>query len=159
MIMPSLKSFYRFNLRLLVLTVIGFVLSNSVYSQFQVNAKYSENEPKPLKVSSAKIRLDDETQTPHILVGGFYTTRSGFESKLMMNNKGPQPIEVAPTLYGENGAIIQMPTLTVERNSYIVVNLRDWANFGGEEFRQGNLRLFHRGKDLVLGCNILVVDE
>lgn len=52
--MPSLKSFYRFNLRLLILTIIGFVLSNSVYSQLQVKAKYSENETKSSKVSSAK---------------------------------------------------------------------------------------------------------
>ena len=159
MTMPSLKSFYRFNLRLLILTIIGFVLSNSVYSQLQVKAKYSENETKSSKVSSAKIRLDDETQTPHTLVGGFYTTRNGFESKLMMNNKGPQPIEVAPTLYGENGAIMQMPTVTVERNSFITVNLRDWVDFAGEAFRQGNIRLFHRGKDLVLGCNMLIIDE
>lgn len=157
--MPSLKTFYRFNLRLIILTIIGFLLSNPVYSQFQIKAEYSKTEPKPSKVSSAKIRLDDETQTPHTLVGGFYTTRNGFESKLMMNNKGPQPIEVLPTLYGENGAIMQLPTVTVERNSFITVNLRDWANFAGEEFRQGNIRLFHRGKDLVLGCNILVTDE
>ena len=157
--MPSLKSFYRFNLRLLFLTVIGFALSNSAYSQFQIKAKYSETESKTSRASSAKIRLDDETQTPHTLVGGFYTTRNGFESKLMMNNKGPQPIEVSPTLYGENGAIMQMPIITVERNSFITVNLRDWANFAGEEFRQGNIRLFHRGKDLVLGCSILIIDE
>lgn len=77
----------------------------------------------------------------------------------MMNNKGPQPIEVAPTLYGENGAIMQMPTVTVERNSFITVNLRDWVDFAGEAFRQGNIRLFHRGKDLVLGCNMLIIDE
>ncbi|HSK72380.1 MAG TPA: hypothetical protein VK892_11825 [Pyrinomonadaceae bacterium] len=157
--MPSLKTFYRFNLRLIILTIIGFLLSNPVYSQFQIKAEYSKTEPKPSKVSSAKIRLDDETQTPHTLVGGFYTTRNGFESKLMMNNKGPQPIEVAPTLYGENGAIMEMPIVTVERNSFITINLRDWANFAGEEFQQGNIRLFHRGKDLVLGCNILVIDE
>jgi hypothetical protein len=157
--MPNLKSICRFNLRRLVLTIIGFVLSNSVYAQSQAKEKYSENEPRPSKTSSAKIRLDDETQTPHILVGGFYTTRDGFESKLLMNNKGPQPIEVSPTLYGDGGAIMQMPVITVERNSFITVNLRDWANFAGEAFRQGNIRLFHRGKDLVLGCNVLVIDE
>jgi hypothetical protein len=157
--MPNLKSFYRFDPCLPVLTIIVFVLSNSAYSQFLMKAEYSETNSKPSKLSSAKIRIDDETQAPHTLVGGFYTTRNGFESKLLMNNKGPQPIEVSPTLYGENGAIIQMPTVTVERNSHITINLSHWVNLAGQEFQQGNLRLFHRGKDLVLGTNILITDE
>ncbi len=157
--MLKLESFRRFKLFLYIFAVIGFAFESSAYSEFQMKGEYSETKPKPSKASSAKIRLDDETQTPHTLVGGFYTTRNGFESKLMMNNKAPQPIEVSPTLYGENGGIIQLPTVTVERNSFITVNLRDWANFAGEEFQQGNIRLFHRGKDLVLGCSILVIDE
>ncbi len=103
--------------------------------------------------------LEDETQTPHTLVGGYYTTQSGLESRLVLNNKGPQPIEVQPTLYSKNGAILQIPPIIVERNSHQTVNLSDWANIGGEGFQEGNVRLFHRGKDLVLGTQIQIIDN
>lgn len=81
------------------------------------------------------------------------------KSNLLINNKGPRPIEIAPTLYGESGGILQIPRITVERNSAITINLSDWANFGGEGFQQGNIRLFHRGKALVLGIQIQITDE
>ena len=81
------------------------------------------------------------------------------ESKLLLNNKGPRPIEIVPILYGADGLILQIPTITVERNSFTTVDLRDWADTGGEVFRKGNIRLYHRGKDLVIGAQITVVDE
>ena len=76
-----------------------------------------------------------------------------------MNNKGPQPLEVLPILYGTNGETLQIPPVTVGRNSHQTVDLRDWANIGGEGFREGSIKLFHRGKDIVLGTQIQIVDE
>lgn len=39
------------------------------------------------------------------------------------------------------------------------INLRDWASIGGESFRSGNIKLFHVGKDLVLGAQIYLTNE
>lgn len=39
------------------------------------------------------------------------------------------------------------------------INLNDWAAIGGESFKSGNLKLFHYGKDLVLGAQIYLTDE
>lgn len=153
------KSIGRRQSFLLFFLLIGFAFASSIHSQSQIKAKYIKSPPKPLKVSSAVITVDDETQTPHTLVGGYYTTRNGLDSKLVLNNKGPQPIEVSPTLYGATGEALQIPPMIIERNSHQFVNLRDWANLGGEGFQEGNLRLFHRGKDLVLGTQIQIFDE
>ncbi len=143
--MLRLKSFRRFDSFLYIFAVIGIAFVSSAYPQFQIEAKYVESLPKPPKVSSAKIRLDDETQSPHTLVGGYYTIRNGLESKLLLNNKAPQPIEVQPTLYSKNGAILQIPPITIEPTSSQFVNLRDWASIGGESFQEGSIKLFHRG--------------
>lgn len=137
-----------------------FLLSGiSVLGQYFEGVDVIKTSAKMSKRTSATTRLDDEMLPLHILVGAFYTTRGGMESKLLMNNKAPTPIEVLPILYGDNGAILQIPTFSVDRNSFTSINLRDWADLGGDGFLKGNLKLFHRGKDLVLGTQIQITDE
>ena len=98
-------------------------------------------------------------QTPHTLVGSFYTLHNNLEAKLLLNNKGNIPLEVHPTLYNLQGLELQLSPVTVEPQSFRFINLSDWAAIGGESFRSGNIKLFHTGKDLVLGAQIYLTDE
>ena len=105
------------------------------------------------------IRLDNPEEKPHSLVGSYYTTKNGFTSNLLLNNKGPQPIEVQPTLYNLNGQILQIPPIVVEANTYQTIDIASWAAIGGNGYKEGSLHLFHRGEDIVLGTQIQIVKE
>jgi hypothetical protein len=98
-------------------------------------------------------------EIPHTLVGSFYTTKDNIEAKLLLNNKGTIQLEVRPTLYNLQGQELQLPPVMVEPNSFRFIDLADWAAIGGESFRSGNIRLFHYGKDLVLGAQIYLTHE
>ncbi|MGH9907873.1 MAG: hypothetical protein ACRD8U_20075 [Pyrinomonadaceae bacterium] len=76
-----------------------------------------------------------------------------------MNNKGNQPLEVRPTIYNLSGQAIEIQAITVNAASFRFVNLKEWAVLGGESFSRGSVRLFHVGKDLVLGAQIYLTDE
>ena len=98
-------------------------------------------------------------EIPHNLVGAFYDVKSFPNVKLLLNNKGTTSLEVRPTLYNLDGNIVEVAPVIVEANSFRMINLRDWANLGGESFQRGSIRLFHTGKDLVLGTQIYLTDE
>lgn len=76
-----------------------------------------------------------------------------------MNNKGNAILEVQPTLYNKQGQELQLPPVTVEPQNFRFINLADWAAIGGESYKSGNIKLFHYGKDLVLGAQIYLTDE
>jgi len=101
---------------------------------------------------------DEANNKPHLLAGSYYTVKGNFSAKLLLNNKGPLPIEVQPTLYSLSGQRAEIPTITVDANAHRFVNLRDWAALAGPQFREGSIQLFHRGKDLVLGTQIYLTD-
>ncbi len=98
-------------------------------------------------------------QTPHNLVAAFYDVQNFPTAKLLLNNKSLHPIEVRPTLYNLDGDTFEPPPVIAPPNSHIFVNLTDWTNLGGDSFLRGSLKLFHVGKDLVLGTQIYLEDE
>jgi hypothetical protein len=102
---------------------------------------------------------DPEANKPHWLVGSYYSTRDGLTATLLLNNKGGQPLEVQPTIYDLKGQAFEIPPLTVEAGSFRFVNLQEWAASAGESFSRGSVKLFHVGKDLVLGAQIHLTDE
>lgn len=102
---------------------------------------------------------DDPNNAQHWLAGSYYSVEDGLTATLMLNNKGIIPIVVQPTLYSKNGQRLDVPPVVVEVNSFRYIDLIDWINLGGNDFRQGNIRLFHTGKDLVLGAQIYLVDD
>lgn len=101
----------------------------------------------------------DDANKPHWLVGSYYSTQDGLTATLLLNNKGNQPLEVRPTLYNLGGQAIEISPLTVEAGSFRFVNLQEWVAMGGDSFSQGSIKLFHVGKDLVLGAQIYLTDE
>ncbi len=97
-------------------------------------------------------------EIPHTLVGAFYDVQNFPNAKLLLNNKDTVAREVRPTLYSLNGQILEVPPVQVEAQSFRLIDLRELAKIGGDDFRQGNIKLFHTGKDLVLGTQIYLED-
>jgi len=95
----------------------------------------------------------------HTLVGSYYLTDDNIEARLLLNNKGNEPLEVSPTLYSKDGSVLQITPVTVSSQSFVLINIQDWAALGGESFSVGNIRLLHGGKDLVLGAQIYLTDH
>lgn len=77
----------------------------------------------------------------------------------MLNNKGISRIEVIPIIYSAAGQELLLPPVFVEAQSFRFIDLQDWASIGGPGFESGNIKLFHLGKDLVLGAQIYLTDE
>lgn len=112
-----------------------------------------------LGISKKQFAFHDPDEAPHWLVGSYYSIEGGLKATLMLNNKGILPLSVQPTLYSKNGQELELPPVVVEANSFRNIDLNDWIEIGGEDFREGNIRLFHTGQDLVLGAQIYLVDQ
>lgn len=99
------KFFVSFSLLLILL------LSSILYADFPRRAN-AERETTKSKVTAARLSKnatggccgEDEGNTkPHLLAGAYYTINNNFSAKLLLNNKGPLPIEVRPTLFSLSG--------------------------------------------------------
>jgi hypothetical protein len=88
--------------------------------------------------------VGDEGHKPHLLAGSYYTLKNGFSAKLLLNNKGPVPIEVQPTLFSLSGDRFDAPPIPVDSNSHRFENFADWVAIAGEQFREGSIQVFHR---------------
>jgi hypothetical protein len=78
---------------------------------------------------------------------------------LMLNNKGPEPIEVKPTLFSLTGERLEAAPVIVEGESFRNIDLATFGALPGSPFEEGSLQLFHRGPDLVIGAQLYLVDE
>jgi len=151
--------FFSFHKRIFFLTVLAVGLF-CVLTYFS-NVGFTQNiiESDALQKDVRQSNNAQEGETPHTLVGSFYTVQYGIEAKLLLNNKGIAPLEVRPTLYNLAGQSLELPPVFVEARSFRFINLADWASVGGESFRSGSIRLFHTGKDLILGAQIYLTNE
>ncbi|MGH9957246.1 MAG: hypothetical protein ACREBC_08965, partial [Pyrinomonadaceae bacterium] len=95
----------------------------------------------------------------HHLAGSYYTLNDGFNTKLLLNNKGPDPIEIQSTLFSLGGERLGVPSVTVAGNSHMFVELSDWVSTAGDQFREGSIQLLHPGKDLVIGAQLYLTDS
>ena len=156
---PKLFPLFSFRKRVFFFAIISvsFFCALTYFS----NVGFTQNvtEFDALQKDVRELRNSQDNETPHTLVGSFYTVQNGIQAKLLLNNKGIAPLEVRPTLYNLAGQQIDIPPVVVEARSFRFINLQDWANTGGESFHSGSIRLFHTGKDLVLGAQIYLTDE
>lgn len=96
---------------------------------------------------------------PHLLAASYYRVGNNMVATLMLNNKGPEPIEVTPTLFSLAGARLDAAPVIVEGESFRNINLATFGALPGTAFEEGSLHLFHRGPDLVIGAQLYLVDE
>lgn len=153
---PSIFSSIRFRL----VGVLGSVLLLTAYplaamvsprpAGVKVANPLSPASPMP-KLSASALAQSDK---PHTLAASIYRIGQNLKTTLMLNNKGPHPLEVRPTLYSLSGERLEISPVTLEANSYSVINMSDLASPGGEAFREGSLQVFYRGNDLLLGAQV-----
>jgi len=102
---------------------------------------------------------EEGNNKPHLLAGAYYTINNNYSAKLLLNNKGPLPIEVQTTLFSLSGERFDALPVTVEPNAHRFEDFGEWVAIAGEQFREGSIQLSHRGRDLVLGAQIYLTDE
>jgi hypothetical protein len=96
-------------------------------------------------------------EKPHVLAASYYSLTGNIDATLTLNNKAPHPTETQLTLFSLTGTRLDAGSITVERNSFRVINLRDYV---GEDaaFREGSLQVLYHGKNLQLGAQVRLVD-
>jgi hypothetical protein len=95
---------------------------------------------------------------PHLLAGSYYSVKNGLGAKLLLNNKGPHPIEVKPTLFSMGGERYEVAPVSVEGNSFRLLDMSGWIAAAGPKFREGSIQVFHLGRDLVIGAQVDLED-
>lgn len=154
---------------LFLVGITPLVAQNSINTVKALNAPLGDEIPRGLdsfernrangRPDHEKPQFHQDEDQPHILVGAYYNTEDDFTSKLMLHNKGINPIEIFPTIYGDDGAGFDVPPIIVPANSHQLVELSEWVNLAGDGFQKGNLRLFHIGKNLEIGSQIQITNE
>jgi len=92
------------------------------------------------------------------MIATFYTTDDGFQSTLVLNNKGPNWIAVTPILYGWNGHSFTAPAVNVEGQSSLQVDLNKLAGNAGPQFRSGSFEFTYSGRLLEMGGGLTIVN-
>jgi hypothetical protein len=99
----------------------------------------------------------EAAENPHILAASYYRLTVDMEATLTLNNKAPHPTETQLTLFGLTGARLDAGPIMVERNSFRVINLRDYVG-ADSAFQEGSLQVLYHGKNLQLGAQVRLVD-
>ncbi len=142
--------------------VVGLTLITVSNSKVFRLVNVEAGTPQTAKAKSTTVGCcggDEANKKEHLLGGSYYTLKNGFSAKLMLNNKGPVPIEVQPTLFNMKGARFTAPVVVVNPTSHLFIDLGDWVAVAGDGFREGSVQLYHLGKDLVLGTQLYLTDE
>src|SRR5262245_41200571 len=94
------------------------------------------------------------------MIRTFYTTEYGFESTLVLNNKGPNQIAVTPILHGQNGQSFTAQPVMVDGQASSEVDLNTLAiSAGGSQFRSGSFEFTYTGRLLEIGGGLRIVNS
>ncbi len=145
---------------------LGVVCSFAFLFLHSARARTSENQSGAKAATSSQnppagcipCLSDKDADKPHLLATAYYSVKDDLKTVLMLNNKGPKPLEANPTLFSLSGERFDLPPVTVEGLSYRELDLRNYG-IAGTAFEEGSLQVFHRGKDLVLGVQVKLIDE
>ncbi len=169
--MRSLNNYFSFRNRrfftarclIVVLLITAMVIPIASNTGSAQSPKTQPQRPKSPLVERAKamrqMRLEADSDKPHTLAASYYSLRGNLKATLMLNNKGPKPLEVSPSLFSIYGDRFDAPPVTVEGNSFLEVDLSQWAAAAGPLFQEGSLQVFYKGPDLLLGSQVKLVDQ
>ena len=138
----------------LFVTLATALLAGTVVSES--NASKESAKPRP---PNAKACCTDDIDKLHLLAASYYSVKDNYRSNLMLNNKGPDPVEVRPTLFALNGNRVEAPPIIVPGESFQNVDLEALGAISGTIFEEGSLQLIHKGPDLVIGAQLYIVNE
>ncbi|MGI9069599.1 MAG: hypothetical protein ACR2HX_24735 [Pyrinomonadaceae bacterium] len=102
---------------------------------------------------------EEEDSKPHLLAASYYSVKKNLSAKLLLNNKGPRTLEVKPTLFSLGGERYDIYPITLEGNSFQMIDMGEWIHAAGTQFQEGSIQVFHLGRDLVLGSQVYLVNE
>ncbi len=168
-IFPRKKTFFGVSIFLLALLALTFpVLPNRSRAEGPADSARSEGqtgEPRSQSLRIAKHERDAAfaalkpavASNPHVLPASYYSLRGNLSATLTLNNKGPAPLDVQPTLFSLNGRRLDVPPVTVGGTSFRVIDLHEWAIPGGG-FDEGSLQVMHFGDDMQLGAQVKIID-
>lgn len=89
---------------------------------------------------------------------GTYFNQKEFDTELMFNNKGPDPLEVVVKFFRRDGRKTHSVTVTVPGVAFITESVADLLA-GVPAFHAGNLRVIHAGKKLQLGVQVILTSR
>jgi hypothetical protein len=92
------------------------------------------------------------------MVGTYYTTKDGFQSTLILNNKGPNQLLVTPILRSQNGETFTASPVAVGGQSSSEVDLNLLASIAGPQFNSGSLEFTYEGRLLEMGGGLRIVN-
>ena len=141
----------------LLILILAFSVSASLIKT-RLYKKEIANNSQPAKASQ-KGCCGQDIEQPHFLAASYYKVGNNLTATLMLNNKGPHPVEVRPTLFSLSGVRLEAAPVVVEGESFRNFDLREFGALPGTPFEDGSLQLFHSGPDLVIGAQLYLVDE
>lgn len=124
-------------------------------------AKYRSFEKPVLANTEAKAQQGccaNVPATPRRMIGTYYNTEDGFQSSLILNNKGPNVIAVTPILHSKNGQTFSAAPVFVNGESSLNVDLNTIANSAGSQFRSGSFEFTYEGRMLEMGGGLRIVN-
>jgi hypothetical protein len=145
---------------LLVLLLIAASSISVFFSSTHAQEQPTEtNSVQPVPTPKKGCCGDTDKDKPHYLAASYYNVGNNLTATLMLNNKGPAPVEVKPTLFSLSGESLEAAPVIVPGESFRNIDLRDLGATPGTSFQEGSLQLFHLGPDLVIGAQLYLVDE
>lgn len=123
------------------------VVSASVVPQTSTKRRMVLASPRP-----------DEPSSYQTLPATYYSLRDDLTTRLTLNNKGPDPIAVQPTLFSPDGQRQDVPPVIVAGLSFVTVEIEQWV-VRGTVFEEGNLQIMYYGKNRELGGHLEIVDR
>ncbi len=149
--------FIRPNMSLILVTIIlGFLAVALVALRFLAQDSLAHSiAPAKAKQQGCCASIPAE---PRRMIGTFYTTEDGFQSTLVLNNKGPNQIVVTPILHSYNGQSFSASPVAVSSESSQEVDLNILASIAGPEFRYGGFEFTYEGRILEVGGGLRIVD-
>jgi hypothetical protein len=100
----------------------------------------------------------DEPAISRRMIGTYYTTEDGFQSTLILNNKGPNQIMITPVLHSQTGQSFTASPVAVGGLSSSDVDLNLLASLAGPQFRSGSFEFTYEGGLLEVGGGLRIVN-
>jgi hypothetical protein len=100
----------------------------------------------------------EEPAIPRRMIGTYYTTEDGFESTLILNNKGPNQIAVTPILHNQDGQTFAGSPVAVGGQSSSKVDINLLASIAGPQFRNGSFEFTYEGRLLEVGGGLRIIN-
>jgi len=92
------------------------------------------------------------------MIATYYTTEEGFQSTLILNNKGPNQIVVTPILHSQKGQTFIASPIAVGGETSPEVDLNLLASIAGPQFRSGSFEFTYEGRLVEVGGGLRIVN-